>query len=363
MTPERWRYIGELFDAAVQLEPARRDAWLRRACGKDEDLRAEVSRLLTQDVGADEDGFLAPPKAATGNTDQTRSWPPREDSRTAVRPRSVDHAAGVSIDDTGCFFPKAAIAATSGSSPSSEKTSLVRARLLELPIVYVLILAMTLCWTHVVLGDDALTMPVVGMNAVVILALGGIIALLASRWPISLNWLKTLELGMIGMVASLSTFVQYRLMLMYSLRNDRMMAQLTLKNGVLFTSILILTYGLYVPKSCRRAALVVVPLALLPFVTLELLALRHPEAMGWLGLGWRKSDTPRLLLYTFDAMVLLILAAGAAFGARTIFMLRRQVAEARQLGQYHLRRKIGCGGMGEVYLAEHQLLKRPCASS
>ena len=74
------------------------------------------------------------------------------------------------------------------------------------------------------------------------------------------------------MVASLSTFVQYRLMLMYSLRNDRMMAQLTLKNGVLFTSILILTDGLYVPKSWRRAALVVGPLALLPFVTLEVRA-------------------------------------------------------------------------------------------
>src|SRR5262249_18203554 len=39
----------------------------------------------------------------------------------------------------------------------------------------------------------------------------------------------------------------------------------------------------------------------------------------------------------------------------------RQVAEARQLGQYHLGRRIGAGGMGEVYLAEHQLLKRPCA--
>jgi serine/threonine-protein kinase len=199
------------------------------------------------------------------------------------------------------------------------------------------------------------------MNAIVILALGGIIALLSSPRPVSLNGLKVVDLVMIGMLASLSTFIQYRLMLMYSLREDTMMAQLTMKNGVLFNSILILTYGLYVPKSWRRAALVVGPLALLPFVTLVVLALRHPEAMGWLGHGWRKSDTPRLLLYSFDALVLLILAAGSAFGARTIFMLRRQVAEARQLGQYHLRRKIGCGGMGEVYLAEHQLLKRPCA--
>jgi eukaryotic-like serine/threonine-protein kinase len=134
-----------------------------------------------------------------------------------------------------------------------------------------------------------------------------------------------------------------------------------MKNVVLLTSILILTYGLYVPKSWRRAALVVGPLALLPFATLVLLDLQYPDAMRWLWEGWLWSDTPRVSLFLFDAMILLMLAVGSAFGARTMSRLRRQVVEARQLGQYRLRRRIGAGGMGEVYLAEHQLLKRPCA--
>ena len=33
----------------------------------------------------------------------------------------------------------------------------------------------------------------------------------------------------------------------------------------------------------------------------------------------------------------------------------------QSLLHYRIKDKLGAGGMGEVYLAEHQLMKRPCA--
>jgi serine/threonine-protein kinase len=59
-------------------------------------------------------------------------------------------------------------------------------------------------------------------------------------------------------------------------------------------------------------------------------------------------------------LMMAVAGAGSVFGVKTIGGLRRQAFEARQLGQYRLTQRIGAGGMGEVYLAEHQMLKRPC---
>ena len=47
MTPERWQKVKEIFDSALQYEPAQRAAFLSNACGGDDALRREVESLIT----------------------------------------------------------------------------------------------------------------------------------------------------------------------------------------------------------------------------------------------------------------------------------------------------------------------------
>lgn len=128
------------------------------------------------------------------------------------------------------------------------------------------------------------------------------------------------------------------------------------KDQILATFALMMVYGMFIPNSTGRAAVMVSMIAIIPGIVIAM----NETSLETID-QFRRDNVFSVRIASAN---LLSLAMGAGFAIYSNYIMNRwrsRAIEAEQLGQYELFNRIGSGGMGDVYLAEHRLLKRQCA--
>jgi hypothetical protein len=118
---------------------------------------------------------------------------------------------------------------------------------------------------------------------------------------------------------------------------------------------IMVVYGMFIPNHWPRALVVVSLIGAMPGLIAFLLWLGHSEVRQNLLEGFSLPDI------TYTGLMLFLGAVVSAFGSHIVHSMREGSARMREMGMYQLRERLGQGGMGEVWKAEHELLARPAA--
>jgi serine/threonine-protein kinase len=121
--------------------------------------------------------------------------------------------------------------------------------------------------------------------------------------------------------------------------------------GLSWVAVWMLGFTMMVPGPPRGALTAALASACAVPLTVGFTLLSHPGVVAMSPLRFV------LLLVLPYFLVVLI----ADVGARLVYRLGTELTRARRLGSYQLIERLGSGGMGEVWRAQHRLLARPAA--
>jgi eukaryotic-like serine/threonine-protein kinase len=125
-------------------------------------------------------------------------------------------------------------------------------------------------------------------------------------------------------------------------------------SGLIWMTVIVI-YGIFAPNTWRRLVGMTAGIVAVLIAT---------EVATWA--GQPAADRDLFISNLLITLLAVFLAVGTAmYGSFKLGSAQEEAITARRqlrdLGRYRLTRRLGTGAMGEVYLAEHTLLRRPCA--
>jgi eukaryotic-like serine/threonine-protein kinase len=260
--------------------------------------------------------------------------------------RAMSAAAGSATDRSG-----------TGDRTSEEVRAFVQRRVAGFARLISLVFGLFLLWRVVAIAVSPDERE--GGTAYVFFQAAGV-ALLAAVWlllrgrPRSLGFVRTVEA--IGFALGAACMTVMAIYIPFSARPDIIMVQA-------FT-LLLVGRSIYVPSSARQTLVIGGLLALVAVPAAYFIGLRGFDPAMFAPDTSPARDTPANVAFGTALVAALWWAAAvvlATAASKVIYGLRKEVRDARRLGQYTLHEKLGAGAMGEVYRATHALLRRPAA--